>query len=307
MGRPARTYDRSTSPPPLDARIAAAALDRHAVLSAAELDALGVTRDQQRYRARRGRLHRLYPGVYAVGHMLLTPRGRWRAAVLACGPEAVLSHRSAAAFWGIRQTGRRDIDVTTPRRSREGHAGIDLHRVRSLDPRDATVVDHIRITTVARTLVDLADVLDDTALEKAINESEIGRLLDVGAITDAVGRANGRRRARRLLDLLGDPAPPLQSELERRFFELCRTAGVPLPQTQVPIGPYVVDFFWPEHRVVVETDGARVHNTRRAFERDRIKAADLAVLGLTLVPVTWRRMMREPTKVEQTLRALLTT
>ena len=95
------------------------------------------------------------------------------------------------------------------------------------------------------------------------------------------------------------------NEFERRFFDLCRRAGLPLPQTQVPIGPYVVDFLWPEHRLVVETDGARVHRTRRAFENDRVKAADLAVLGLTHVPVTWRRLTREPAKVEQTLRALL--
>ena len=275
------------------------------MLSSAEIEALGLTDRQRRYRARTGRLHQLYPGVYAVGHTLLTPRGRWRAAVLACGPQAVLSHRSAAAFWGIRQTARRDVDVTTLQRGRKGHPGIDLHRVRNLDPQDVTIADHIRVTTVARTLVDLADVVDDAALEKAVNESEIRRLLDTDAVVAAVRRANGRRRAHRLLDLLVDPLPPPWTELEQRFFDLCRKAGLPPPRSQVPIGNYVVDFLWPEHRLVVETDGARVHHTRRAFETDRVKAADLAVLGLTHVPITWRRVTREPAKVEQTLRALL--
>jgi very-short-patch-repair endonuclease len=289
----------------VDARIAEAAEERHGVLTTAELTALGLTRDQRLRRARVGRLHELYPSVYAVGHTLLPAHGRWRAAVLACGPQAVLSHRSAAAFWGIRSTARRNVDVTTPQRGRKPRAGIDLHRVRRLDRADVTERDHIRVTTVARTLVDLADLLDDRGLERALHESEIARVLDVADVLEALGRANGRRGAQRLLALLDDATPPTQSELERRFFELCRTAGLPLPLTQVPIGPYVVDFYWPEQRLVVETDGAAVHHTRRAFERDRVKIADLAVLGLTVVPITWRRATSAPAEVANTLGALL--
>ena len=304
MGPFTCTYDRSKGPPP-DARIAEAALDRHAVLSGAELDAIGISPEQRRYRARTGRLHRLYPNVFAVGHTHLTPRGRWRAAVLACGPEAALGYQSAAAFHGIRQTARRDIDVLTPRRGRKGHDGIDLHRVRTLDPRDVTVIDHIRVTTVARTLVDLAGILDEPGLEKAIQQSEMRNLLDLHATLDAIERANGRRGTSVLRDLLDDSRPPSMNEIEQRFFDLCRTAGLPLPQTQVPVGPYVVDFLWPEHRVVVETDGAKVHRTRRAFETDKVKAADLAVYGLTLIPVTWRRLTRRPHEIEATLRAVL--
>ena len=127
----------------------------------------------------RGRLHQLYPGVYAVGHTLLTPRGRWRAAVLACGPEAVLSHQSAAAFWGIRQTARRDVDVTTPQRGRKGHPGIDLHRVRNLDPQDVTVATTSASPPWPEPSSTSPKSVDDAALEKALNESEIRRLLDV--------------------------------------------------------------------------------------------------------------------------------
>ena len=275
------------------------------MLSTDEISAVGLSKRQRLYRAQNGRLHELYPSVYAVGHTLLTPRGRWRAAVLACGSEAVLSHQSAAMFWGIHTTARRNIDVTTPKRSRVGHEGIDLHRVRSLNPTDVTVHDHIRVTTVARTLVDLADVVNDDALRNAIRESEINELFDLHAIRDACERANGRRRATRLLDLLDDPAPPTRSVLEDRFLDLCKKAGIPMPLVNVHIGRYEVDFSWPDHNLVVETDGARVHRTRDAFERDPVKAADLAVQGITVVRFTWRRITREPDEVVKILRALL--
>ena len=305
MGPSARKYDHFKGPPPLDARIAALAEERHAVLTEAEIVALGVSVDQLRYRARTGRLHRLYPKVYAVGHTNLTPRGRWRAAVLACGPEAALSCQSAGAFHAIRQTARSAIDVSTPKRGRKGHTGIDLHRVRTLDPRDVTVIDHIRVTTVARTLVDLAEILDESALENAIQQSEMRGLLDVRKTLEAIERVHGRRGAHVLRDLLDDTSPPTMNEIEQRFFDLCRRASLPLPQTQVTVGPYVVDFLWPEQRVVVETDGAKVHRTHRAFEHDKVKAADLAVFGLTYVPVTWRRLTRTPEEIEGTIRAVL--
>ena len=266
---------------------------------------IGLTKRQRLYRARNGRLHELYPSVYAVGHTLLTPKGRWRAAVLACGPDAALSHHSSGAYWGIRATARRDIDVTTPRRSRVGHAGIDLHRVRSLDPRDVTVHDHIRVTTVARTLVDLADILDDYGLRKAIRESEVNDLFDLTAVEDACARVTGRRGPARLRALVDLPAPPTQSVLEDRFFALCETAGVPLPQVNVHIGGYQVDFFWPSHNLVVETDGARYHRTRDAYEQDPVKTADLTVMGYTVIRFTWQRITRRPDEVIAILRALL--
>ena len=225
--------------------------------------------------------------------------------MLACGPEAALSHRSAAMLRGIHSTARAKIDVTTPQRSRVGHAGIDLHRTRSLHRDDVTVHDHIRVTSVARTLVDLTDVLDGAALRKAVNESEIANLFDLDGVEAAIERANGRRNVRRLSDILGDPFPPTRSVLEDVFLGLCARAGVPMPHVNVAIGPYEVDVLWPERRLVVETDGARVHRTRHAFEHDPVKAADLTVMGYTVIRFTWRRITREPDKVIATLRALL--
>jgi very-short-patch-repair endonuclease len=168
-----------------------------------------------------------------------------------------------------------------------------------------TVIDHIRVSTVARTLVDLAEILDESALEKAIQQSEMRGLLDIRSVIEVIERGNGRKRAHILRDLLDDTSPPTMNEIEQRFFALCEQAGLPLPKTQVPVGPYVVDFLWPEQRVVVETDGAKVHRTHRAFEHDKVKAADLAVFGLTYVPVTWRRLTRKPREIEETIRAVL--
>ena len=305
MGPSADTYGRSKGPPGVDALLAAAAPERHAVFSIGELTDLGLTERQRLRRVATARLHRLYPGVFALGHVHLTPRGLWRAAVLACGSDAALSHYSAAAFWGIRRTARRDIDVTTPQRGRKGHAGITLHRVRTLDPRDVTVHDSVRVTSVARTLVDLADVLDDYALRKAIRESELNDLFDLAAIEDACDRVTGRRGPATLRRLVALPAPPTRSVLEDRFFALCETAGVPLPQVNVHVGGYEVDFFWPSHNLVVETDGAKYHRTRDAYERDPIKTADLTVMGYTVIRFTWQRITQKPHEVVATLRALL--
>lgn len=223
---------------------------------------------------------------------------------MACGPEAALSHHAAAALLGIRQTARNRVDVTTPHRGRKGYAGITLHRVRHLDPRDVTVHDHISVTTVARTLVDLADELDERALSRAIRESEVTRQFDLAAVEEACDRVTGRRGPLRLRDLLGVEAAPTRSELEDRFLALCHRASVPPPLVNVHIGGYDVDFYWPDYGLAVETDGAAYHRTRDAFERDPVKSADLAVMGITFIRFTRRRITREPDEVIRTLHAL---
>jgi hypothetical protein len=304
VGPSRRPYAYEKGPPPIDLVLARAAERCHAVFSTAELTALGLTRDQRLRRARTGRLHRLYPGVYALD-VLLTPLGRWRAAVLACGPGAVLSHVSAGARHRLLDTARRNVDVSTPARGRKGHAGIALHRVRSLDPRDVTVSDGIPVTTVGRTLVDLAGVLPAAALRRAWKQAEIERILDVGEVRDALGRARGRRGTGRLRALLPIAAAPTRSELEDRFLALVHHAALPAPQVDVPIGPYVADFLWPDRRLIVETDGRRTHAIETGLEDDHVKDADLAVLGFRVVRFTWRRVTERPQEVVRVLRALL--
>jgi predicted transcriptional regulator of viral defense system len=160
------------------------------VVARRQLAALGVSRHTADHWLRAGRLHRVHHGVYALGHTALRPEGHRLAAVLACGPGAVLSHRTAAAHWGLLRTDQTRIDVTAPR-GRHGAPGIRLHRSRSLDAHDTTHHQGIPITTVHRTLLDLAATARPSELERALAQSERLRLYDHRATTDVIARANG--------------------------------------------------------------------------------------------------------------------
>jgi len=230
------------------------------------------------------------------------------AAVLACGPGAVLSHRDAAALWGLRQTSRTKVDVIAAR-SVGSRPGIDVHRVRSLHPEDCTIHDGIPVTTVARTLLDLAEVVRPRETERAFDEAERLRLLDLVALEVTCGRAHGRHGLKVLRPLLDDRRPSLvdtRSPLERRFLPFCRGHGVPLPVVNVAIGEFTVDALWSKHRLIVELDSYEFHGkTRAAFERDHARDAALLLAGYRVVRVTWRRLEREPERVAGELRALL--
>jgi very-short-patch-repair endonuclease len=272
--------------PRTDQRLSALAGRQHGVVTRAQLRALGVGDHGVYARVRTGRLHRAYRGVYAVGHRRLTREGRLIAAVLACGHGAVLSHASAAALWEIRASAATVIDVTVPSQNgRTRVPGIRIHRSRRLGPGDVTRKDGIAITTVARTLLDLADVLSRRALKRAIDETEYLRLFDLTAIV-AVVRSNPGRRGKRLLELCGAPPQLTRSELEQRFLALVERAGLPQPRVAARVLGYEVDFFWPEAELVVETDGWAAHGTRAAFERDRARDRRLLRSGICSIRVT---------------------
>jgi predicted transcriptional regulator of viral defense system len=242
--------------------IAEIAASQHGVISLTQLRELGLSARAVQNRVAIGKLHRIHRGVYAVGHPVLSKEGRWMAAVLACGPDALLSHRSAAALWGIRPTARSRIDVTLGRPTGRALPGIDIHRTRTLGAQDATKVTNIPCTTVARTLLDLADVVDRRGLERAVEQAEILRLLDLTAVDDVLARAAGRRGAPVLRAIVADydPEPaPTKNELERRFLELCRNAALPSPRVNawvtVEADGFEVDFSWPDARLIVEVDG----------------------------------------------------
>jgi very-short-patch-repair endonuclease len=219
----------------------------------------------------------------------------------------VLSHRSAAALWGFRPTNRVRTDVTAPR-SRKGPSDLDVHRSRRLADEEVTIHDGIPVTTVARTLVDLADLLPLDALSRALHEAEVLRLLDVAAIERSM---NGRRGVPKLRAILTDPGHHTRSELESRFAALCHRERLPLPRLNafVRIGDQLreVDALWPRHRVIAELDGAAVHLTRRAFETDRAKDLTLAAEGYLVVRITWRQLTRESHLIADGLRRLLAT
>jgi predicted transcriptional regulator of viral defense system len=278
------------SPP--DWRVAKLAAGQWGVVSVAQLRALGSTKDAVQRRVRAGRLHRLHHGVYAVGHTVLKREGRWLAAVLACGDGAVLSRRSAAAHWGLLQSEATRTDVTTPRR-RAANATIRLHGSRSLIACDTTTHQGIPITSVARTLLDLAATIQADRLERALAQAEHLELYDHTAITELLARANGHRGRKALTEATALDPKLTKSEWEIRMLRLVRTAALPEPLVNLPFdapdyGECKPDFHWPSHRLIVETDGWRTHRTRAAFERDRAKDAALTAVGYRVVRFTWR-------------------
>jgi len=231
------------------------------------------------------------------------------AAVLACGPGSLLSHRDAAALWGLRRSDRRAIDVTVVARARRPQRGLTVHVTHPLDGDDHTIRQGIPVTSVARTLLDLAEVVAPTQLQRAYEEAERLELLDVGAIDRVLARSNGRRRVGALRTLLAyDPGPAVRSksELESRFLDLIRRADLPLPQVNVLVAGFLVDAYWPRARLVVELQSYGFHSHRRAFERDHAKLARLKVAGCEVLALTWRQIADEPGWVAGAVRSLLT-
>lgn len=270
---------------PRDARLARFAARHHGVVSVGQLRSLGFDRDAIARRVQSGRLHRLYRGVYAVGHTIVPPRGRWLAAVLACGEGAVLSHRSAAAHWGIRPTAAARIDVTVPRTSGvRSTQAIAVHRSRR--PIERVVRDGIPVTTAGRTLADLATALPRRPLEKACEAAEA---LDLDVVVDP-----GHPGAKRLADVARGETT--RSPLEDEFLELCDRYEIPRPLVNHRVEGFTVDFCWLDRRLIVETDGRR-HRTRAAFERDRARDALLTAIGWRVMRFTTRQVRGDPATV----------
>jgi Transcriptional regulator, AbiEi antitoxin/Protein of unknown function (DUF559) len=286
---------RETDQPPpgcLDRRVSGLAARQYGVVTLGQLLGVGLGEHGVYERVRTGRLLRLYRGVYAVGHEQLRADGYRLAAVLACGPGAVLSHASAAALWGIRGSAATVIDVTVPSRAgRLSRNGIRIHRSGRLGARDVTTKDGIPVTTVARTLLDLADVLPKQALKRAIDESEYLRLFDPTSVV-AVVEANPGRCGTRLLKAAAEPPHLTRSELENGFLALCSRHRIPEPLTNLTLCGYEVDAFWPQAKLVVELDGYAAHGTRRAFYSDRQRDRHLVRAGfrpIRLTPLDLRR------------------
>lgn len=298
-----RELDRS----PPDRGLAELAAQQWGVVSVAQLRALGLERAAVTRRVQAGRLHRLYRGVYAVGHARLGREGRWLAAVLACGPGAVLSHRSAAAHWGLLQTEQARIDVTAPR-SRRGAPPLRLHWSRSLDARDTANHHDIPITSVPRTLLDLAATVRPDRLERALAQAERLQLYDHTAILDVIRRTNGHRGTAPLARATAREPKLTRSQAEARFLELARGAGLQEPLTNhiltAPDHPRLeVDFYWPTHRLIVEIDGWETHHTRAAFRSDRRRDAALIAIGCRVVRFSYEDIVDEPATTQRRLKA----
>lgn len=255
-----------------------------------------------------GFLHPLHRGVYAVGHPSVSVQGRYRAAVLSCGPRAALSHRAAADLWGLRASNGR-IEVTAPR-SCAGPPELRVHRSRMLDPVDFTELDAIPVTTVARTLLDLAGGVPERDLARAVDRAERLGLFDLAAVDDVLSCARGRRGTAALRRVVAAWRPShTRSELEDRFLELVMAAGLPRPRMNVLLdgesGKHEVDAYWPAHRLVVQLDGFAYHRTRRDRERDAAADADLELAGLEVLRLTWDEVTHHCARTTRRLRRRL--
>jgi len=296
----------------LDVSIAGLAERQHGVVALAQLRAIGLSASAARSRVARGRLHRVHKGVYAVGRPGLNASGRRLAAVLAYGPDAVLSHRSGAGLWGLRPDSRPNIEISVPRPGIRARPGVDVHCSGTLTPRDVTVHNRIPVTTVARTLLDLGDVTNRRAVETAVEQSEVLRRFDLRAVEEALQRAGNTRGRTLLTSVLKDLAHAstlTESELEEAFLGIVRATPLPDPEANAWITladgtPVRVDFLWRAERLAVEIDGHPYHRTRQSRERDARRDQLLRLAGYEPLRFTGRQVAREPEWVAEILVAL---
>lgn len=283
-----------------DALIARIAGRQYGVASASQFHEAGISDDAIRARAIAGRLHRVHRGVYAVGHAALAPEGRWMAAVLALGGGpgrggpvldhwgAALSHRSAACLWGLLPVNQAPVEVIVGGNGgRAGRPGVRVHRSLTLAPAGVTLCKRIPVTTPARTIDDLRrataahrpGALSERELRKAIRQANVLGL--------PIGEESGRDRTR--------------SDLEGDFLRLCRRHGLPAPEVNVLVGPYLVDFLWRERRLVVETDSYLYHRGQVAFQDDHKRDLGLRRLRYDPMRFSEQQLDQEPERIAEEL------
>lgn len=292
-----------------DEAIAELAERQHGVVARAQLFALGLRRGAIDRRLKRKRLHRIHRGVYAVGYPRLQRAGWFMAAVLACGPGAVLSHRCAAAWWGLLDGWPTRVDVSVSRRL-HGQNGICVH-VATIADDERTVHAGIPVTTVARTLLDLAAVVQRHELNRVLERAEALQLSDATPLIALMERHHGRRGLANLKAAMSEGLRPVvtRSELERRFLTFLDLAGLPRPETNVWLdvgGDWMeVDCVWREQGVIAELDSRAWHLTTEAFERDRERDRRALAAGWRPVRVTDRALRDGADRLREELSALV--
>ncbi|HET8814297.1 MAG TPA: type IV toxin-antitoxin system AbiEi family antitoxin domain-containing protein [Solirubrobacterales bacterium] len=275
---------------------------QHDAIARIQLLELGFSPKAIKHRISRGRLHPVRRGVYAVGRPSLTPHGRWMAAVLVCGDGAVLSHSSAAALWRIGFEQHSVIELSLPSKSHREVPDLCIHRRRSLRPRDTTTRHNIPVTTPVQTLIDLALRLNRRDIERMINEADKYDLVHPPGLRRALEPRAGEPGVARLRQILDRRTFRLtKEELERRFLPLAKKAGLPVPLTGQWVNDFEVDFYWPDLRLVVETDGLRYHRTPAEQARDRLRDQAHTAAGLTQLRFTHEQVRYEPDYVRRIL------
>jgi len=283
---------------------------QHGVVSRRSLLELGLGRGAINRRVATGRLVPLQRGVYLVAGAPLTREARWMEALLACGPRAALSHRTAGAIWTLVAAPPEHVEVTAPAVRRR--PGIDVHRS-TLRPDEQTTWRGLAITTPSRTLLDLAARFTPSHILRAVEEAEVRRILNVAAIERLLEHHPGRPGTRALRvameqrGLIGEGV--VRSVFESAFAGFLATAGLPAPRLNARVAAgskrIEVDVAWFPQRVAVELDGHETHGTRSSFERDRARDRALHVAGWRVVRITWRQFHQERGAIARDLRALL--
>ena len=251
------------------------------------------------------RLIPVHPGVYAVGHAVPTAEAKWMAGVLAAGPGARLSHRCGAAAWEVRRTSSGLVEVTVASRSRRRLRGVRVHQTRGFHPEDVTELQGIPVTSLARTLLDNAEVLPVREIVRMLEQAERLQIFDLGAMERLLARSHGRRGLKPLrvamAAITGEPQRT-NSDWERDLLDFSDAYDIPRPELNVIVERFEVDALWRHARLVVELDSWTHHRGRTAFENNREKIAALQLAGYVVLPITWRRLEREPEAVAEMIR-----
>lgn len=294
-----------------DEGLAEIARRQHGIVSREQVENLGLSAVTVERWIRKGRFHRIHPGVYALGHKAITARGRWMAAVLASGPGAVLSHRSATALWGIWGSGAGEIHVTVPRKSRSQRS-IRRH-FGTLPSDEVTIRDGIPVTSAARTVLDLAADKGEAAAESALREAEylgIYGPLSIPALLARYPRHRGSAIVERCLERLeDDPGGRVRSPLEELFLPFIDAHDIPRPRLNhwLEAGEqrFQVDCYWPQAHLVGELDGFQAHGSKRALNADRKRDRRLLAASYRVIRITPSQLRSEPTEIATDLRAAL--
>jgi hypothetical protein len=284
---------RSAYRPSSFTHVAQAAAESYGVLSLDELRACGLKDGAIKRRVAAGLLHPLHLGVYAVGHLALTPEARWLAAVKACGPGALLSHTAALMLYGLLPSDDRRPEVTLPPGTNRKPPGVNVHRTRRLPLEDTWRHKGIPVTTVERALMDVAATWTDDALRRAMATAQSRYLTNLRRLAAVLDRTGPRPGRARYVRVLASGPQPTRSELEIRVLDLVLAGGFQPPDVNTPLlieGRRIVpDLRWPEQRLIVEADGGRWHDNPQARALDAERQALLEAHGERLLRVDWHQ------------------
>jgi hypothetical protein len=286
--------------------VADLATQQDGVVGHGQLVTLGFDHEWIKHQLKTGRLHIVFRGAYAVGHKRISWQGRYRAAVISCGPEAMLSHWSGVRWHNLKRWSRGPVHVTVPGGGRlDRQEGIVVHRVRRIRPADTTIVDGVRVTSVARTLLDMAAIVRRTTLDELLEAADDADLLDIKACDGVCGRGRKGSTALKRALLLYRPIPRwTRSRLERYAYRLLeQEPDIPNPSINTWVGKHEVDLRIGD--LVIEIDGGAVHGTKAAKERDPRRDVEIQLAGCEIMRVTEHRLRYEPETYVADVRAFV--